>query len=471
MAVTLLNSGSINDLRDEVARRVGPNRYRTWFGDHTEFALKEQTLTVCVRSHFVASWIASNHLPDIEEAARTVFGPETHVPVRIVAQSILPGEAEAATPIPALPPARTERPALKAAVPATTPLPGELERFVVGAANQLAYSAALAMADGVGRTFGLLLLFGGCGLGKTHLIQGICNRMRSQQPTATWRYVSGEEFTNEYIAAVKAGNTDAFRARYRGVDLLAIDDIHFLENKRATQDEFFHTYNAINASGKVVVLTSDRHPRGLASFSEPLINRLVAGMVVEVGAPDFETRRKILEQRRGVLGCRIDDLVLDYLARNISSNVRELEGALTKLALVARTLHQPITLELAQAHLRDLAQRRDTPLNCAGILQHVASHFGLTPEQIHSRSRDRTVALARGLAIYLVRKHCTMSYPEMGRAIGGKNHSTIVMAYQRIEELVRGNLVVRWKRSGQDLSGQAREVLGELESGLLCGAA
>ena len=467
--MTLLNIDRITGLRNEIARRVGANRYRTWFGDQTDFAVSADALTIQVKNHFVATWIANKHIGYIESAAKFIFGEIAHLPVKIIAkESVSPPPVALPQPVSGV---RPERPAPRAEgmppQPQFVHLRGELKDFVVGKSNQLAHSAAVNMAEAVGRSFGLLLIYGGCGLGKTHLVQGICNQLRETRPGATWRFLSGEEFTNEYITAVKAGRTDAFRARYRNVDLLAIDDVHFLENKRATQDEFLHTYNAINASGKAVVLTSDRHPRNLATFSEPLINRLIAGMVVEIAPPDLETRREILQRRRALNGCDIDDVVLDYLARNITQNVRELEGALNKLAMVAGMLQQRISLDLARSLVQDLLRRNTAAPTCDEIVRHVAGHFGLTREQIHSRSRDRTIALARGLAIYIVRKHCAMSYPEMGRALGNKNHSTIVMAWQRIDGLCRSDAAVRWKNGGADHNAPVRPLVEQLEQGIL----
>lgn len=354
----------------------------------------------------------------------------------------------------------TESPAPPARATAKPPyrprLRGMLQDFVVGPSNQLAHAAALQLARQPGQAFKLLVLHGGCGLGKTHLLQGICNMLSQEQPTLEWRYISGEEFTNEYIHAVKAGPVDLFRAKYRSVDVLVIDDIHFLANKSATQSEFLHTFDAIDACGKAVVLSSDRHPRTIATLSEPLINRLVSGMVVEVQPPCFKTRCAILRQRIARMNATLSGELIEFVARHVTRNVRELEGALYKLVALASLTKGPITLELAEAALEQHIAQQSQPPGVERIVSQVCERFAVTAEQINGRGRDRTLALARGLTMYLVRKHTALSYPEIGRELGGKNHSTVLMAVQRIEKQLAENATVSW-RVGTD-AHQARIV-------------
>ena len=451
-------------IRAKVADRIGSSRYRTWFGDSTEFVLDGAHLDVNVANAFVGNWISSNYMPQLVDAARDVVGSEPRVRVRIGAPREHAGGGPAHCPPPtsarvnsALPPRRaTEfRPTLR----------GELSTFVVGPSNELAHSVATAVARRPGEAFKHLVIHGGCGLGKTHLLQGICNAAQRHRPELQWQYVSGEEFTNEFIYAVKNGRVDAFRARFRNVDLLVIDDIHFLANKKATQDEFLHTFNAIDASGKTVILSTDSHPRKIATLSEPLINRLVAAMIVRINPPDYATRREILRRRAAAMACQLPEEILDCLAREITRNVRELEGALYKLVAYASLTKHELTVDLARHVVQDYAAARRAP-EAADIERMVAKYFGVSVDAVRSTSRDRTVTQARGFAMYLTRTHTKLSFPEIGRALGNKQHSTVLMATRRIEDLIQRNGAVTWRTSAGPCEMPARELLAELEQRL-----
>ena len=429
-----------------MATRIGDNRYRTWFGESTEFHLREEDqLDVMVDNSFVGNWIANNYMEDLRQAALEVLGRQGQLDVRIIEKrsrhvSADDGLSEAAVEGSSLPPGAAPSPPRRSKS-ARRRLRGTLESFVVGPNSRLAYSAASQLVRSPGDAFNLLFLHGRCGLGKTHLLHGICNGIRASHPALEWHYISGEEFTNEFIYAVKGNHTDRFRARFRNVDVLVIDDIHFLANKKSTQDEFLHTFNAIDASGKAVVLSSDCHPRNISSLSEPLINRLISGMVVEIEPPDFETRRAILESRAGSL---VAAEVLDFVAQNVTRNVRELEGALHKLIAIASLAKEPVSLDLARGVINELGEQRNAP-TLADIERVAGMRFGVSREQMHSRSRDRTVCLSRAITMYLARKHTGMSFPEIGRKMGDKNHSTVLMATQRIERQLGENAVVSWK--------------------------
>lgn len=426
------------EIRQNVAGRIGSNRFRTWFGDDTLFLFHGDGLDIIVPNQFVGSWIANNFMNDIVAAVRDVLGSEGAIPVRIVPRAVEEPAPAAAKPRPA--PTATARRDVQA------PLRGTLESFVVGPSNRLAHSAAASVARDPGASFRLLVMHGGCGLGKTHLLQGACNGFAARNPTLVWRYLSGEEFTNEYIAAVRNGHVDQFRARFRRLDLLLIDDIHFLANKRATQEEFLHTFDAVDSHGRAIVLTSDRHPRAIATLGEPLISRLISGMVVEIGVPDLDTRREILRRRALALNFDLPGEVIDYVATTVTRNVRELEGALLKLKAIAALTRRPVTLELAHEAMEDQAPA--PAITCARIMRPVAERFQVTPEQILSKSRDRTICQARAYSMYLARKHTKLSYPELGREFGQKNHSTVLMAVQRVERAVRANAPLAWKANG-----------------------
>lgn len=455
-------------IRKRIAGRIGENRFRTWFGNTTEFSLDGHHLAVTVENPFVSNWITSNFMDHLVAATREVIGAEPRVAVRVSRRGT--GSAGAADPPPLG--VRTGRPAAEAPRTRARPtLRGTLDTFVVGPSNQLAYSAAGCIVRSPGADFRLLVIHGGCGLGKTHLLQGICNGVLRAHPALEWRYLSGEEFTNEFVSALKCGHIDAFRARFRKVDLLAIDDIHFLANKKGTQEEFLHTFNAIDAHGKTIVLSSDRHPRDIATLSEPLINRLIAGMVVQIDPPDFTVRREILRRRAENMNVSLPDDVLDFLARRITRNVRELEGALYKLVALATLTKRPLNLEMARVAAEEYADRTARAPALEVIERVVANYFAVSREAIHSPARGRTITLARGVAMYLARRHTGLSFPEIGRRMGNKNHSTVLMAVRRIETLLDQSGAVTWRTPSGVRQMPLRAVLDELARELARSAA
>lgn len=452
-------------LRDRLSSRIGATRYRTWFGDAARFLVDGQQVTVVVANAFVRSWIVSNYTPALEAAAREVIGSEARVQVA-VDEGSAEDEPEPRGGAPVL--TRPGKPTMNGDTPqrnARVPLRGEFETFIVGASNQLAYSAAQRLADGLTGGYAPLVLHGGCGLGKTHLLQAVCNAVARKHPTRHWRYGSGEEFTNEFIAALRGGRVEQFRTQQRGLDLLVVDDIHFLANKKATQEEFLHTFNAIAGSGKAVVFSSDRHPREIATLSEPLINRLISGVVVEVRPPDFAMRQEILRRRAAKMGLELAPEAIEFVARHVTRNMRELEGTLYKIAALGSLSPQGLTLDLVKLAVEDYATKRRTP-DVPAIEKTVAEHFSVTSEQIRSKSRDRTVALARAVSVYLVRKHTHMSFPEIGRLLGSRNHSTVLMATQRVEVSLRENEGVSWKTPQGTRAAKLRELVAAIERSL-----
>jgi chromosomal replication initiator protein len=458
-------------IRDRVAKRIGNNRFETWFGDAAEFHLKEKRLAIVVGNEYVGKWIASNHLNDLTEAVRETLGDDCHVDIQICraagpSHSSNGGAARSAS-VPATVRVERSRPAPQPRLDADFALRGKLESFVVGPSNRLAHAAVTQVIESPGSAFKLLVLHGGSGLGKTHLLQAVCNGVRSKHPQLTWRYLSGEEFTNEFVSAIRSGRHDLFRARFRKVDILIVDDIHFLARKPATQDEFLHTFNAIDAAGKTVVLSSDRHPRSITSLTEPLTDRLISGMVVEIQPPDLITRREILRRRAVNMACPIPETVLDFVAHQITRNVRELEGALFRLAAIATLTHEPLTPDLVRLVLDDQLTRARSAPEAADIERAVVSYFGVTRAQMHSTSRSRSASLARGVAMYLIRKHTPLSFPEIGRCLGGKNHSTVLMATQRITRFLAQDHKVAWTNAEGVHSAPLRDVLGAIENELV----
>jgi chromosomal replication initiator protein len=303
------------------------------------------------------------------------------------------------------------------------------------------------------------------------LLQAICNELKTRHPAARWAYVSGEDFTNRFVYAVKNGERDAFRRHFRRLDVLVIDDIHFFANKRATQEEFLHTFNAIDATGKQVVMASDAHPKLIGHLSDSLVSRFISGMVVRIESPDFATRVGVLHKHASRFDFEIPHAVIEYIAEHFQANIRELEGALLKLIALARLSGEPLTAGFARQALADMIENTVPVVKLTDIESVVSIYFGLSPADLHTSRKTRTIALARGTAMYLARKHTQMSFPEIGRFMGNKNHSTVILACRRIGKLIDGDEPVRWISPAGQKEGDLQSIVAELEEQLALQAA
>ncbi|MFW5682775.1 MAG: DnaA ATPase domain-containing protein, partial [Phycisphaeraceae bacterium] len=469
----------------ELSEQIGSRKYAMWFERSAALDLHEGELClhVAVPSRFVADWIKRHFHNDLREAAARTLGQtrtqqgqaaegEPVAPDRItVAIEIDPsrfanedvrrsqaGNA-AAAPEPSVhaSPRSGHRPHATAAPASprrhTSDIAGlrsvrlrhSLHEFVTGASNELAFAAAEKLA-GEAEPGHPLFLYGACGLGKTHLLQGVCQRMLDRDPEAKVLYTTGEQFTNAYIAAVRANKLDAFRRSVRSLDLLAVDDVHFIANKQATQQEFLHSFEQIELTGARLALASDQHPKSIQQFSEGLVSRCVRGPVVEIHMPDAETRRRIvrtLVKRRGLL---VTDVVIDLFARKWTGSVRELEGMLAKLQAMASLHHgrltAPIGRSLAEKMFHhDGPSRPRTPARFDNILAAVIDVTGVPREALLGRGRQKPLVLARSLLIHITRELTAMSYPELATAMGKRTHSTVITADQRMHAQLRGHEV------------------------------
>ncbi|MBS3733648.1 MAG: chromosomal replication initiator protein DnaA [Phycisphaerae bacterium] len=422
--------------------RVGPQKFNAWFRRGARVEVTDHQLQVAVPNPFVARWIETHYGDDLADAAAE--HGDRRLPVVVTIDPSLTGDCrkrqlDSQADIVRRTAAGRTRDRRR---PAVT-LRHRLADFVVGRSNRLAYSAAQAMAGRGQSPFGLLFLHGPCGVGKTHLLQGICETVR-QAGEARWRYVTGEQFTNEYIAALRGKTFGEFRRRYRNLDLLAIDDVHFLAAKRGIQNEFLHTFDAVEALGSRIVLASDAHPKLVGDLSEKLISRFVSGMVVQIDPPDRQTRMEILKRGARRMRLHLADGVLAMVADHLHGSVRELEGALTKLAALSALSGAAVDVRSAMAAMSEHLARTGSAVTLDGIESNVATFFGITPADLHSSRRTRTVASARMVAMFLARRHTQMSFPEIGRAMG-KNHSSVVLAVQRMEKLLAEGGEVLWQ--------------------------
>ncbi|MBP2019503.1 chromosomal replication initiator protein [Symbiobacterium terraclitae] len=314
------------------------------------------------------------------------------------------------------------------------------ETFVVGNSNRFAHAAALAVAEAPARTYNPLFIYGGVGLGKTHLMHAIGHYVMKHNPTARVAYVSTETFTNEFISAIQKGSTTAFQNRYRKVDVLLIDDIQFLAGKEATQEEFYHTFNAIREANKQIVISSDRPPKEIPTLEDRLRSRFEWGLICDIQPPDLETRTAILRKKALNEELHVPDEVTNYIATNIETNIRELEGALTRVVAYANMLNSPLTYELAVHALKDiLPPHRPKQITIQTIKQVVADHYNIRMQDFEVRNRSRSVAYPRQIAMYLSRELTDASLPKIGEEFGGRDHTTVIHACDKIAEDIKND--------------------------------
>jgi len=300
--------------------------------------------------------------------------------------------------------------------------------------NRMAHAASVAVANAPGKSYNPIFIYGGVGLGKTHLMQAIAHHILAKTPSAKVKYTSSEKFTNELILAIQNRATERFRQKYRNIDVLLIDDIHFLAGKEAAQEEFFHTFNVLYDYHKQIVVSSDRPPKEIARLEERLVSRFSWGLVVDVQPPDFETRVAILKKKLEKDPIKIDEDVIHFIAKNITTNIRELEGALIRIIAYSLIESKPVSLEMAKGILKDMVKeiyRRVTPET---ILEKVAGYFGVSKDDLKKSRRNKNLVLPRQIAMYLIRELTELSLPEIGGFFGAKHHTTVLYAAKKIKE-------------------------------------
>ncbi|MDD6211835.1 MAG: chromosomal replication initiator protein DnaA [Clostridiales bacterium] len=317
------------------------------------------------------------------------------------------------------------------------------DTFVVGNNNKMAHAASLAVAESPAEMYNPLFIYGGVGLGKTHLMHSIAHFILKKNPSAKVLYVTCETFTNELIDAIRNKNnitTTEFRAKYRNIDVLLIDDIQFITNKESTQEEIFHTFNSLYEAKKQIIISSDRPPKDMETLEERLRSRFEWGLTVDIGSPDYETRMAILRKKEDMEGYSIDNEVIKYIATNIVSNIRELEGALTKIVAMARLTEQEITLSLAEEALKDhISPNRAREITPELIIEIVSEHFNLEPKDLISEKRTKEIVFPRQIVMYLCRDMTTIPLQQIGKCLGNRDHTTIIHGYEKISKELSKN--------------------------------
>ncbi len=436
----------IKDFRDELCRRLGREKYNVWFSQ-SEFAFEQDHLKVLAPNSFMCGLIKKNFHTDINECAKTLGGSELTVHFTNASNTGTVKKDKR--------PRRTRPLSHTSAQPKPRPAQGfstsckhTLDTFVVGKKNEMAYNAAKVISESPGKVYNPLFIYGTYGVGKTHLLQAVCNQTKKNNPSCCCVYVSAEQFTNEYLNALKTSTMDKFRKKYRNADILAIDDIHFLAKKPSTQEEFLHTFNTINLADKQVVLASDAHPTMINELADNLVNRFVSGMVVRIDSPDYDTRIKICEDKINRMGLKLAPEIIEYVAESVTNSVRDIEGALVKLSAHLKLVEGKLSLAAVHYILGRSLPNSSAALSVESVLSNTAAFFSVSASAIKSSKKDRTTSLARAVTMYMLREKTSMSLPEIGRAMGNKNHTTVILACKKIKELVEKDNQVCWKVDG-----------------------
>ena len=438
---------------DEAVRRletrVSSQNFDMWLRPIELRSWDGATLRLRAPNSYVRLWFESNFLGSLLDEIRGLGHDDIHVefepdggerpaptsiasdPDLVSAMSVLRTAPSSSQTMRAVEPRDEQLPVLETA---TLNPRYSFDTFVAGSSNQLAFAASQAAASSYPPKYNPVFICGGVGLGKTHLLHAIGHQQLANRPGARIVYISSERFMNEYVQAIRTGRMHEFRRNYReGIDVLLIDDVQFLAGKEGTQDEFFHTFNALHENHKQIVLTADRKPHEISDVADRLRSRFAWGLLADIEPPELEVRIAILRKKAAVEAVHLPDDVALYIASAIKSNVRELEGALIRLAAYASLSKREINLEFAQETLGSSITRPREIITVDSIIKHVASYYGVKPADIKSERRHKSIATPRAVAMYLARHHTKDSFPDLGRVFGGKHHTTVISAVQKIE--------------------------------------
>lgn len=429
-------------------QELGRTSFDNWLRPTRAVAIVGTNLLVSVPNAYTREWLETSYASLVQRALRETGAGDLRV------HYLLPGDDEPAA-APSSPaaarPAAGDRPQLNPKY--------VFDTFVVGNSNRFAHAAALAVAESPSRAYNPLFIYGGVGLGKTHLMHAIGHYILAKNPEMSVVYVSSETFTNELINCIKDDEINSFRAKYREKDVLLIDDIQFLENKERTQEEFFHTFNALHEANHQIIVSSDRPPKELSTLEDRLRSRFEWGLITDIQPPDLETRVAILRKKAQLENLIVPDDALEYIATRITSNIRELEGALIRLVAYAQLHQAEVSAALAEEALRDiLPENRRQPITISRIQSVVAEYFHLRPEDLRAKRRTRNVAEPRQIAMYLARELTDASLPKIGDEFGGRDHTTVLHGCEKIAAILQTDpnlrsTIKRLREAIQDKAG------------------
>lgn len=426
-----------DEFQHRLRNRVTANAWQTWLEPLVpEFA--DGVLTLKAPSPFHVRWVQDRFQTAIEEASEAVFGKGVSVALESV---LLPDQAEGGD-------STTTVPATGAPAPLTAPVQDRdsrliakytFENFVVGPSNRFAHAAAMAVAERPGSHYNPLFIYGGAGLGKTHLLHAVGHHRRELARRSLVKYVSSEQFFNEFINGIRRKRMDEFKARYRTIDVLLLDDVQFFEGKEQILEEFFHTFNSLYEAGRQLVISADRPPKSLSTLEDRLRSRFEWGLLTDIQPPDVETRLAILRKNAEFAPTPVPRDVLAFIAEHVLDNIRELEGALTRVTAYAALTHESITLEMAQEVLQDLVPTETQVITADSIISTTASHYGLATRELIGPSRKQPLARYRQMAMYLCRELTDLSLPKIGNEFGGRDHTTVIHAVDKVKTLMQSD--------------------------------
>lgn len=439
----------------DLETRVSRANFETWLRSTQIIELNEDLAKIGAPNSFAADQLRSKFALDIQEVLSLIVGH------RVAVEFAVLNSSQTGNASPPRAPRSTGRKATAAKSSPAEPSAAQqleltgtpehglnpkyvFEKFVVGSNNRLAHAAALAVADRPADKFNPLFLYGGVGLGKTHLLHAIGHRALARNPSLRIRYVSSETFTNDMVHAIRQQRNEEFRNRYRTIDILMIDDIQFIAGKEGTQEEFFHTFNALYQSGKQIVISSDRPPKAIATLEDRLRSRFEGGLLADVQPPDLETREAILAEKGEDLGVLMPADVLEYVAQKVQLNIRELEGALNKIIALANLYGQPISMDLAVQALTDSSfEARRRQLTPEHVLEAVMRYYQVTPTDLRGPGRRRDLVIPRQVAMFLMRAETGSSLVEIGQRLGGRDHSTVLHGIEKVERQIENDQRLR----------------------------
>ena len=409
---------------------IESSTFDTWIAP-LKFKIKDQNCILLeAPDTFFRDWVKKNYSSTIEAAVKSAGFPQIKIEIEAGAESTTETEKEKIKSSPVT--ENRGQPALKLNSRYT------FENFVIGSSNRHAHAYSVAVAESPAKNYNPLFIYGGVGLGKTHLIQAICHKVLSDSNgTLKITYLPSEQFTNELINAIQHHSTAAFRQKYRNTDILVIDDVHFFGGKDSTQEEFFNTFNALYDAHKQIILSSDRPPKDIADLQERLVSRFGWGLTTDIQPPDLETRIAILKKKIEREPVAVPDDVIFFIAQLIKTNIRELEGALVRTMAYSLMEEKPITVELAKEVLRDLLKEPKKLITVDFIQRCVAEEFGISLGEMKARRRNKTIVLPRQVAMFLSRDLTDLSLPEIGQFFGGKDHTTVLHSYNKIKEAIK----------------------------------
>ncbi|MEL6902054.1 MAG: chromosomal replication initiator protein DnaA [Cyanobacteria bacterium J06606_4] len=430
-----------NQVLAKLENQLSGPTFETWIKPTQVQAISQEQLVLLTDNPFARNWLQKHYLAQISNVAAEVLGYTVDVSISVKDDiEKTPSPSEAIAPVPSVPAAATVTGSSEKPKNDSSDLNPKaiFSRFVVGANNRMAHAAALAVAESPGREFNPLFLCGGVGLGKTHLMQAIGHYRMESDSRAKVAYVSTETFTNDLIASIRRDTMQRFREQYREVDVILVDDIQFIEGKEYTQEEFFHTFNTLHEAGKQIVLASDRPPNKIPRLQDRLCSRFSMGLIADIQAPDFETRMAILQKKAEYEQVSISREVTEYIASSYVTNIRELEGALTRAIAYTSISGLPMTVENLVNVLNPPAERLES--SPKSVIKSVSDAFKIPIDDLKGNSRRREISLARQVGMYLMRQHTDLSLPKIGEQFGGKDHTTVMYSCDKITQLIKRDL-------------------------------